>query len=246
MDAINTPQTALFGGSVPYSGGSDKLIEGLIFGTLLGNRNGGGLFGGNNGGSADLDASGIAAKVVELQNSANILAELGRSKDCFVGEFRGVNAGLFAVNDAVKDGNYAAAIQAERNTAQLSTQATAFAFAQERQADQNTLAILNKLNQSELDRKDEIISELRFAGIEERRRHDDEKIQIVNTNSNTNVLTAIQQQAQWQAQRDEENKRNFAALWGSFNQINRTAQDIVNLGTMTSSGTQATNATNIK
>jgi len=214
--------------------GGGGILEGIILASLLG-RNRGGLFGGD-GGSPDLDASGIAAKVVELQNSTNILAELGRHKDMSVGEFRGINAGLFAVNDAVKDGNYAAAIQAERNTNELSTQATAFAVAASREAGTNTAAILAKISSdNEQNLRDRIFA-LEIASVEERRRHDDEKTTIINTNNNTNVLTAIQ------TQRDE-NSRLFNAL---FEQTNVTKQGIINLGTMVASGTQSTAATNIK
>ncbi len=219
-----------FGGG--FGGGG--IFEGIILAALLG-RNRGGLFGGD-GGSPDLDASGVAAKVVELQNSTNTLAAIAALKDCNVGEFRGVNAGIFAVNDAVKDGNYAAAIQAERNTNELSTQATAFAVAASREAGANTAAILAKINSdNEQTLRDRIIA-LELAAVEERRRHDDEKTTIINTNNNTNVLTALQ------IQRDE-NTRLFNAL---FEQTNVTKQGIINLGTMVASGTQSTAATNIK
>src|SRR5437899_2502165 len=227
-----------FGGLGIGGWGGGGLIEGLILASVLG-RNRGGLFGGDGGGSADLEASGIAAKVVELQNTSNILAELGRHKDCTIGEFRGINAGLFAVNDAIKDGNYAAAIQAERNTNELSTQATAFAVAASREANTNTAVILAKINSdNEQSLRDRIIA-LEIAAVEERRRHDDEKTTIVNTNNNTNVLTAIQLQK-------IDTDRKFDTIFGAFSQLNRNTKDIINLGTMTASGTQANSQTNIK
>lgn len=235
----NAPEVNSVGG---YGGlgiggfGGGGILEAAVLFALLGNRGRGGLFGGDGCGSASLDADGIAAKVVELQNSTNTLAAIAALKDHSVGEFRALGAGLFAVNDAVKDGNYAAAIQAERNTNELSTQATAFAVAASRQADQNTAAILAKMNaDTEQALRDKIIA-LEIASVEERRRHDDEKVQIINTNNNTNVLTAIQAVK-------EDSDRKFAAY---VDQLNSTKQGIINLGTMVASGTQSTAATNIK
>jgi hypothetical protein len=208
---------------------------------LLGRR-GGGLFGGD-GESASLQADGIAAKTALLidQNADQnaLLGAIASLKDVNVGEFRGIGAGICGLNAAIKDGNYAAAIQAERNTNELSTQATAFAVAASREAGTNTAAILATIaSNKEQDLRDRIIA-LELRQVEERRRHDDEKIQIINTNNNVNTLTAIQSVK-------EDADRKFLTLFGSFNQINRTAQDIINLGTMTASGTQATAATNIK
>jgi len=222
--------------------GGGGLIEGLILASLLGRR-GGGLFGGD-GESASLQADGIAAKTALLidQNADQnaLLGAIASLKDVNVGEFRGIGAGICGLNAAIKDGNYAAAIQAERNTNELSTQATAFAVAASREAGTNTAAILATIAANkEQDLRDKIIA-LELRQVEERRRHDDEKIQIINTNNNVNTLTAIQSVK-------EDSDRKFAAFFGVIgNQLNRTGQDINNFGTMTASGTQAASSINTK
>lgn len=227
----NAPEVNSIGGG-GFGFGSGGLLEGIILASLLGR--GKGILGGSD--SSDLDASGIAAKVVELQNSTNILAEIGRHRDSTTNEFRGIGAGLFSINDAVKDGNYAAAIQAERNTNELSTQATAFAVAASREAGTNTAAIIAKLNNdNEQMLRDRIIA-LELASIEERRRHDDEKVTIINTNNNTNVLTAIQLQR-------EENDRRFSTL---FSQQAKAGQDIIAVGSLLTGTTQTANPVNVK
>lgn len=178
------------------------------------------------GGDGDGEGGGCARE-------AALLAAISNAKDTTVAEGRGLAAAICATNDAIKDGNYATAIQAERNTAQLSTQATAFAFAAERQADQNTALILARLNQTEID-------QLRDQLHGERRRGDNKEIEI--SINNANAQTQAQQQQQFQNQNDW--------LRGKFfefeNQQNLTKQGIINLGTMVASGTQSTAATNIK
>jgi len=55
-----------------------------------------------------------------------------------------------------------------------------------------------------------------------------------------------QQQQQWQVQKDFENQRRFDSLFGSFNQLNRNTQDVINFGTMAASANQANQQTNVK
>jgi hypothetical protein len=132
------------------------------------------------------------------------------------------------ISDRVADANvsnlnqfYAQAIQAERNTQQLSTQAQALAIANNQVLTEikeagvaQTAAILARLNQAEVDRlRDELEVSRRHA---DRR---DTELSIVNTNTNTNSLFQAQAQAQLQAQFDDY-KRRFDSREIEINNIN--------------------------
>jgi hypothetical protein len=185
----------IIGGAGGLGGfGEGGLLTGIILASLLG-KNGNGLFGGNGGSNGDLDADAIAARVVSLQSSANILAAVEDAKNS-----GSLNA--LAITDAVKDGNYNAAIQSERNTNEILRQQTAFAVAATRENDVNTAAIIARINQNEVDMLKERLERER----DDRRNRDTELI-INNTNTNTNSLFQSQTQAQLQAQLDESRRR---------------------------------------
>jgi hypothetical protein len=183
--------------------GGGGIIEGLLLGTLLNRGGRGGLFGGNDGnGDSALEADGIAAKTALLVNQSQdqnaLLLALAAGKDATIGEGRALQAAICATDAAVKDGNYAAAIQAERNTNEILRQQTAFAVAASRENDVNTAAILARINQSQVDELRDRIERER----DERRSKETELI-INNTNTNTNSNFQVQAQAQLQAQLDE-------------------------------------------
>ncbi len=157
----------------------------------------------------------------DFEHPLAILAAIANAKDQTVAEGRAAAAAFSVVNDNVKDGNYAAAIQAERNTAQLSSQAQAFAIAATAQFNEvkeagvaQTAAILARINQSEVDR-------LRDELHETRRGRDLDSIRIENNNTNTNIQAQFQAQAQLQLQRElEENRRRFDSREIEINNIN--------------------------
>lgn len=174
---------------------------------------------------------------------AALLQAISNAKDTTVAEGRNL---LDAVCDAEKTNLqqfYAAAIQNAANTQSIKDQASSFAVvndarfdAIERAGVNQTAAILARINDVEN-------QGLRDQLAEARRRSDTREHEININNINTNSQLQAQAQAQVQLQRDFDLHRRFDVL---FNQINRTGQDIINLGTMTASGTQATQATNIK
>lgn len=93
------------------------------------------------------------------------------------------------------------------------------------------------------------VTELRNDG---RRRvdHDDLRLQITNTNTAVAAQQQAQQQFQVQRQNDDlacqiRELRGLVAI-GNQLQVNRQAQDIVNLGTMTGSATQAAANTQVR
>lgn len=81
---------------------------------------------------------------------------------------------------------------------------------------------------------------------EHRRRFDNREIEINNINTNTNVQAQLQAQAQRQAivdlDRDHRLNARFDAL---FNQQNKVAQDIINVGSGVVGATQTANPTNV-
>lgn len=80
------------------------------------------------------------------------------------------------------------------------------------------------------------------------RRHSEQTLQITNTNTAVAAQSQFQQQQQQQFQIDSALERAIGRITNSFNQtmIARQGQDIVNLGTMTASGTQASANTQVR
>lgn len=168
-----------------------------------------------------------------------LLAAIANSKDTTVAEGRNL---ANAVCDAEKTNLtqfYAAAIQAANNTQDIKDQAQAFQIANTAEFQalaaagvNQTAAILARINQVETDG-------LRDRLAERTREVDAKVIEINNINTNTNVLTAIQSIK-------NDTDRRFDALFGSFNQLNRNTQDVINFGTMAASANQANQQTNVK
>lgn len=80
------------------------------------------------------------------------------------------------------------------------------------------------------------------------RRHNEATLQITNTNTAVAAQSQFQQQQQQQFQIDSALERAVGRITNSFNQtmLARQGQDIVNLGTMTASGTQAAANTQVR
>lgn len=232
-------------GTDGFLGGGGGGIIGLLIALGLITRGGnGGLFGG--------DGNAI--------NPA-ILAAIQSGQISTVAEFRAMSEEICSVKDAVKDGNYAAAIQAERNTNEILAQTTAFQVATNAQFDavnreiagvalqgeRNTSVILNAMKDDRIREleKNEIILANRLAEEREERRHDKrghaDEINIINTNTNINSL--FQQQQQKQEQRDYENNRRFDTL---FNQVAKSGQDIISVGSVLNGISQTANPVNVK
>lgn len=105
---------------------------------------------------------------------------------------------------------------------------------------EKTRALIGQIDRENLNRQISVLAnEVTELRNENRRTVADNGIRI-DMIQNTNQLQA---QAQQQQQTLGQIVGMFPAL---FSQINRANQDIVNLGTMTSSGTQATTATNVR
>lgn len=185
----------------------------------------------------------------DVKNNARNLAVLQaiqNTTDVTVAEGR---ATLAAVCDAEKttlQQFYANAIQNANNTQSIKDQAAAFAVvndarfdAIERAGVNQTAAILARINDVEN-------QNLRDQLLEVRRGRDVQDIKIENNNTNTQIQAQLQAQAQLQSQREFDNIRRFDTIFGSFNQLNRNTQDVINFGTMAASANQANQQTTIK
>jgi len=182
----------------------------------------------------------------DCQGKIALLAAIGNAKDVSVAEARALAAGICETKSDIKDAAYASAIQSERNTAQLSAQSQAIAALTEKRLDDlaaagaaQTAVILARLNDAE-------VQSLRDQLAHSHRHADSQDISIAISNSNAQTQAQIQAQAQIQTQRDFDHIRRFDSIFGSFNQLNKNTQDIVNFGTMAASGNQANQQTNVK
>jgi len=235
-----------FGGFGGFGGGG--IIEGLILGAIL-NRGNGGLFGGGDGNSS-LSADGIAAKTALLVNQntdQNVLLQaIASNKDATIAEGRSLAAAVCESEKTSLQQFYAAAIQASNNTQAIKDQATAFAIVNDKRFDDLTIQGVNQ-TAAVLARINDVENQnLRDQLFESRRRFDAKENELHITNTNINTNAQAQAQFQIQAQRDNDLHRRLDAVFGSFNQLNRNTQDVINFGTMAASANQANQQTNVK
>ncbi len=213
-------------GSFGGLGGGIGLVG--LFGLLNGRH--GGLFGG--GGEGD----GCGKEVA-------ILSAIRNSQDATASEIREVVEDICSVKDKIcevkdniKDALYAQTIQGIQNTEAIKAQAQAFQLstsaqfdALSREGERNTALIIAKLNQTELDNlRDELHST--------RRRSDNKDIEISINNSNQQQQSQLQLQSQWLA----------GAIDRISGQINKSNNDILNLGSGSVFANQEANQANTR
>jgi hypothetical protein len=179
-------------------------------------------------------------------NELATLQAIANAKDITVAEGRALGAAICESEKTTLNQFYASAIQAANNTQSIKDQNTAFAIVNDKRFDDvttqianTTAAILSRINDVEN-------QNLRDQLFETRRRVDAKENELTIVNTNTNINQQLQQQQQWQVQKDFENQRRFDSLFGSFNQLNRNTQDVINFGTMAASANQANQQTNVK
>ena len=161
------------------------------------------------------------SKDATVSEGRGILAAIANTNDNVVAEGRALAAAVAITNGNIKDSQFALTLQGERNTAQLASQAQAFAIQADRAADEikaagvaQTAAILAKLNQSELDNLRD-----RLHASEHNSRTRDLEIRIEN--NNTAVAAQFQQQQQLQIQRElDEHRRRYDNREIEINNIN--------------------------
>ncbi len=218
-----------------FGGGWGNGLGGFGLFGLLGLKGIGDLDGRRNG---DCDKPGV--------NELATLQAIQNAKDVTVASEANLRNAICDTEKTALQQFYAAAIQAQNNTQSIKDQATAFAIVQDKrfddaatQAANNTAAILARINDVEN-------QNLRDQLFEARRGRDVQDIKIENINTNSQLQAQLQAQAQVQTQRDFDHIRRFDSIFGSFNQLNRNTQDVINFGTMAASANQANQQTTIK
>lgn len=220
--------------------GGGGFLGGIILASLLGRGNG--LLGGNGAAAgADVVAGDIAAKVVALQNSTNIIDAIGLlGNEIQVGlnannmnnanNFRALDNQLCGVNTNLSNLNFAQTIQNMNNTSAIQNQASGFQV-----INQENFCAVKELIHTDGDATRNLITQNLIDGLRaelalERRGRDqrETEINIINT------ATATQAQLQVQGQQQQQQFAQFANLVSD--QLARQANSIVNLGTMTASG----------
>jgi len=200
-----------------------------------------------NDGISSLNADGIAAKTALLVNQNAdqnaLLQALADNKNQTIAEGRALGAAVCESEKTTLNQFYTSAIQAANNTQSIKDQATGFAIVNDKRFDDvttqianTTAAILSRINDVEN-------QNLRDQLFESRRGRDKDGIEISIQNSNAQAQA--QAQLQYQKQ-DADWNRRFDAILGSFNQLNRNTQDVINFGTMAASANQANQQTNVK
>lgn len=183
-----TEDAQMLGGNGGFGFGGGGILEGLLFASLLGRR--GGLFGGDGAGGGEILAGDIASKVVELQNTADLKAEM---KDVESGlretilnqtiglgeEFRSLDTQIGnAKLDAVK-AQFEAKIASLESTQAINNRLTAFEVSTDKQfchvnshvdaaerrvierVDSSERRILDKIADNILEEKNDLIAQLR-------------------------------------------------------------------------------------
>lgn len=236
-----------------FGAGGGGLIGGLLLGTLL--RGGtGGLFGGGVGAgvaAAEITAGDIAAKVVALQNSTNIIDAIGSlGNEIQVSlnaanmnnsnNFRGLDNQICGLNTNLSNLNFAQTIQNMNNTSAIQNQASGFQV-----INQENFCAVKELIHTDGDATRSLITQNLIDGLRaelalERRGRDQRETEITITNTNTQTQNVLQAQMQQQG-------IIFAnALNALGDQVNRAANSVVNVGSGTVAGGQTNSQANTK
>lgn len=195
----------------------------------------------------DCNAGDIAARVVDLQNSANIREEIGalgnEIQQAFatqnlanIAQFNQVQSTLSGIDKAATVAALEAKIATLQATNELKTDINNLSV----KTDAQTCEILRAIN-ADGDATRALINlntvnALRDELLQERRRSDSREIEINVTQTNQQLQN--QMQAQFQSQNNF--LQNAFGLFGD--QINRANNSIVNLGTMAGTGQSNSNA----
>lgn len=256
-------------GGIGGGGLLEAIVLGSIFGNgFLGNRGRGQECCDNdNAGNLAILSAVAGAKETSVSEGRAILAGLANNKDVTVAEARAISNAICESEKTNLQQFYAAAIQAANNTQSIKDQSaneTALILARLNQTEVDSLRDRLEVERRGRDSRDlEIKIENTNTAVaaqfqqqqqlqtqreldDHRRRFDNREIEINNINTNTNVQAQLQQQQQQQILRDRERDfefhRRFDVL---FNQQNKVAQDIINIGAGTVAANQTSSPTNV-
>ena len=230
-----------YGGLGGFGGGG--LLEGIILASLLRGR--GGLMG--DGSNGDLDADGIAAKVVQLQSTANISGEvqtLGNEiANSFAiqnlatqAQFNQTNTNIAQAASAASLASKDAQIDALRTANALQTNIEALSTKTDAQYAATLTAIANDGQATRA-----LITQAEIAGLRdqlfaERRRADAREVEISINNSNQQTQNQLQSQTGVLG----------TILSGLGDQIAKNTNSVVAVGSTLLGTAQSANPVNIK
>lgn len=226
----------------------------LLLLLLLGNRRGGGLFGGDGDGCG----AGPVVGANVLDNLSDLRAQIPtvalENQNAILGAISqlalGTQNGFSNTKDAIQNTLFALTNGQAGINQNVSAQGCQTREAVQNDGDKTRALLVARFTQEDQTRIAE--QNARIVALETRcdndRRHSEATLQITNTNTAVAAQAQFQQQQQQQFQIDASLERAVGRIVGSFNQtmLARQGQDIVNLGTMTASGTQAAANTQVR
>lgn len=232
-------------------GGMNGIMGIAALGLIFGRGGRGGLFGGGDG-----DGGGGCGAETRLQSNADTLAVLnaiGQAKDATTGGFAttalALSQGFANTKDSVQAATFLLTQQINATNQNVSDQGCQTRETVQNDGDKTRALLIARFQQQDATTIAE--QNARIVALETRghidRQHAENTLAITNTN--TAVATQAQQQQQQQRQSEVDGlHRALALLANNFNQtmLARQTQDIVNLGTMTASGTQAAANTQVR
>lgn len=237
-----------------YDGGGFGGMNGILgiaaLGLIFGRGGRGGLFGGGDG-----DGGGCGAET-RLQSNADTLAilqQIGQAKDATTGGFANtalaLSQGFANVRDSVQASTFLLNKELCDVNQNVSAQGCQTREAVQNDGDKTRALLIARFQQQDATTIAE--QNARIVALETRSHSDRQHAEQVLSITNTNTAVAAQAQQQQQQQRQSEFESLRALLFGFNNNFNQTmlarqAQDIVNLGTMTASGTQAAANTQVR
>lgn len=226
----------------------------LLLLLLLGNRRGGGLFGGDGDGCG----TGPVVGANVLDNLSDLRAQIPtvalENQNAILGAISqlalGDQAGFATVKDAIQNTLFGLTNGLSGVNQNVSAQGCQTREAVQNDGDKTRALLVARFTQEDQTRIAE--QNARIVALEtcrdNDRRHSEQTLQITNTNTAVAAQAQFQEQQQRQFQFDASLERAVGRIVGSFNQtmLARQGQDIVNLGTMTASGTQAAANTQVR
>lgn len=230
-------------------GGMNGILGIAALGLIFGRGGRGGLFGGG-----DDCGGGAETRIQDTAQNLAVLNAIGAAKDATTSGFSntalGLSQGFAGVKDSVQASTFLLTQQINAANQNVSDQGCKTREAIQNDGDKTRALLVARFQQQDATTIAE--QNARIVALESRghseRQHAEHTLQITNTN--TAVANAQQRQEQEQRQAMFNEVRELRGLIGNVigNQVMlaRQGQDIVNLGTMTASGTQAAANTQVR
>lgn len=220
---------------------------------LLGRRGFDGFGGGGDGGCGGTPDRAALLQTL-LEGQSNLRAEVPTTaletqnaiQQALAALGLGTQQGFANVKDAVQNGIAFLDRDVQGVNQNVSSQGCQTREAVANDGDKTRALLVARFQQEDATRIAELNAEVVELRNEGRRRADHDELRIQVTNQNTATNTQSQAQAQFQVQSQFDRLFGAISVLGAQVQRVRADQDIVNLGTMVASGTQATTSTQVR